>query len=56
MRLRDGQPVCELCGARLDIPIYAKPERRLRTAGAKRVRVLVVDEKEIHSCEVTTRR
>ena len=56
MRLRDGQPVCALCGVRLDIPIYAKPERRLRTSGSKRVRVLVVDEKEIHTCEVTIRR
>jgi hypothetical protein len=37
------------------MPIYAKPERRFRTTDAKRVRVLMVDEKEIHRCEVTTR-
>lgn len=56
MRLRDGQPVCALCGARLGIPVYAKPETRLRTADSKRVRVLLLDDEEIHRCEVTTRR
>ena len=56
MRLRDGQPVCALCGARLDIPVYAKPERRLLTSDTKRVRVLSVDNTEIHRCEVTARR
>jgi hypothetical protein len=57
MRLRDGKPVCALCGARLNIPVWAKPERRLRTdPDSKRVRVLTLDDKEIHRCEVTSRR
>jgi hypothetical protein len=56
MRLRDGQPVCDLCGARLSIPVYAKPEPKLRTEpGEKRFRVLVWDNKEIHQCEVARR-
>ena len=53
MRRRDGRYVCALCGAEIDAPIDAEPQRKfIDSSGGARIRALMIDGKEIHRCEV----
>jgi hypothetical protein len=53
MRLHDGRYECAHCGAVLDIPLMNDPRVMIRAAsGQPNVRVLFLDEREIHRCEI----
>ncbi len=53
MRLRDGRTECAQCGAVIDIPDGATPQITLHAAGGQpTVRVISIDRKEIHRCEI----
>ena len=53
MRQIDGRWVCVECGAVLDIASDENPKATIHAASGKpNVRVLVVDGKEVHRCEV----
>ena len=53
MRRVDGTYQCVLCGAVLDIPFPAAPHAVLEAhAGKRNVRVLSMDGRELHRCEV----
>jgi hypothetical protein len=48
---------CALCGARLGIPTFAKPElSHTIVAGNQRMRILTLEGVEIHRCAVPIRR
>jgi hypothetical protein len=53
MRLRDGRYVCAHCGDVLEIPLMENPRVMIRAAGGQpNIRVLYLDEDEIHRCEI----
>ncbi len=53
MRQHDGKWVCAHCGAELDVPKGAEPKVTIHAASGKpNVRVLMLDGKEIHRCEI----
>jgi hypothetical protein len=55
MRLRNGHYECAYCGAELDIPPGAQPRVTFHAASGKpNVRVLQVEGREIHRCELDT--
>jgi hypothetical protein len=57
MRLRDGRYECANCGVQLDVTPHGEPNATIHAAGGKpNVRVLKVDGREIHRCEVEVQR
>jgi hypothetical protein len=53
MRLHDGRYECANCGAQLDIPTRGEPKVTFHATGGKpNVRVLKLEGREIHRCEV----
>ncbi len=49
----DGKYVCAQCGALLDIPPVPDPQVTVHAASGKpNVRVLTLDGREIHRCEL----
>jgi hypothetical protein len=57
MRLVDGRYECAHCGAVLDIPLVENPTVVVHAAsGQPNMRVLRYQGREIHRCEVSSRR
>jgi hypothetical protein len=53
MRQQDSQWVCAHCGAVIDVPEGAQPTVTIHAAsGQPNVRVLMLDGKRIHRCEI----
>jgi hypothetical protein len=56
LRLHDGRYECAHCGAILDIPLTESPVVTMTArSGAPNVRILKLDGREIHRCEVGAR-
>lgn len=54
MRLFDGRWMCAACGAVIDVPHGDEPKATLHAAsGQPNVRVLTVDNREIHRCSLS---
>ena len=53
MRQLDGRWVCVECGATIDVPNGKDPKPTIHAASGKpNMRVLMIDGKEVHRCEV----
>jgi hypothetical protein len=56
VRLHDGRYECAHCGEYLDIPLTKKPVITMTArSGEPNVRVLSLDGREIHRCEIGAR-
>jgi hypothetical protein len=57
MRVHEGRYECDQCGSVLDVPLLKRLEIKLHGAGGQpNVRVLYIDGREIHRCQIDASR